>query len=167
MEKYEASNSEIARIFFWDQRTDLFIDDIDENEDQPVFQGLAIENTEPVFTEMLYNQHETINALKEKIEKSSYYYADKVLSDRLNISFIEIEFNELVRAIISSQQITGIRLKKDGLIYTATGNDPNFIVANPLPEPEIKALAIVLKVPGETISQFFLQWKWIPGFLRR
>jgi hypothetical protein len=105
--------------------------------------------------ELLFHQYEAINAYKEEIETSSYFYANKFLSDRLNTSFIEIDLKEFVRGIVSSHQVIGKKLKKDGLIFTATGNDPCFIFENPVADHEIKALAFTITTPGETIFQVF------------
>lgn len=154
--KYENSNNEIARLFFGNQRPKLFIDPLpDENQRWEPFTGLTVNTVVSVFMDILYHQSQNIKALQNEIEKLSYNYGDKVLSDIRNHSFIKIELKEFVRTIIFSHQITGKKLKKDGLIFTGTGYDPYFVIENPLPEHEIKALTFTLTTPGETIFQVF------------
>jgi len=155
MEKYETSNREVANIFFGDERRELFMDPIDENDVQPVFKGLTIENTVPVFMELLLHQQKTIEELKEETRKLLFSHADLTDPDFHGLTFIGIELKEFVRGTISSQQITGKKLKKDGLIFTATGNDPGFVFKIPVADRKIKALAFTLSTPGETIFQVF------------
>jgi hypothetical protein len=155
MEKYKSSNREVARIFFGDERQELFLDPIDEKDVQPVFQGLTIENTVPVLMELLFHQYEAINSIKAEIERLSNIYANNFLSDRLNTSFIEIDLEEFVSDTVSSHQVTDKNYKDDGLIFTAISNDPCFIFTNPIPSHEIKALAFTITTPGKTIFQVF------------
>jgi len=155
MEKYEASNREVAKLFFGNERTSLFLDPISENETQTVFQGLTIENTVPVLMELLFSQHKTINKLSEEIEKLKLKFGDKVLSGFGSYSFIEIELKEFVRGIVSEHQISGKKLKKEGFIFESTGNDPNFTITNPLPAHKIKALSFALTAPDPTFVQIY------------
>ncbi|MCF8365323.1 MAG: hypothetical protein K9H16_06050, partial [Bacteroidales bacterium] len=88
MMKYETSNREVAKIFFGESGKNLFQEPIEILDDaSDYFTGLTLENTVPVFMELLFHQHKAIKAFRAEIETLSQFYSSKFLSDRLNTSF--------------------------------------------------------------------------------
>lgn len=165
MEKYEASNHEVAKIFFGDERRGLFIDPIDEKEVQPVFQGLTIESIVPVFMEIIYNQSQNLNNLRNEIETLKQTMASyaRMLAKKSR-AFVLIDFKALVCEIIYMNDLSKIKIKRGALWLWANGNDPYFAFPLSIIPDNPREFILDISFPAATTIQVYFSPDKSSGF---
>jgi hypothetical protein len=156
MEKYEASNREVARIFFGESRENLFEEPLEILGDEPeYFTGLTLENTVPVFMELMLYQADQIQSLIEKNNMLSQEISKKLNPKFLDLTFVALDLKEFIKNISGENQISDHRVKGQGFEFTSTGNDPAFIFADYPPFANSKAIQIEITTPAATNFQIF------------
>lgn len=154
--KYEASNREVAKIFFGESRENLFLEPLEISDDDPdYFTGLTLENTVPVFMELMLYQADQIRSLiKKNIVLSQEL--NKIHSQKfLDLTFVTVDLKEFIKKISFESQITGKRLNRKGFEFTSTGNDPAFIFTDYPTFANSKAIQIEITTPATTNFQIF------------
>jgi len=163
--KYEESNLEIAKIFFATERERLFLDTVKEIDEKHIFNGLTLENTIPIFVELLFHQFKEINMLKNKNLEFSKQLSNSFKHITHNISFSEVEMNELFFNVIIEHHLFDKKMKENDLLFKSSGNDPYFVFANVLPSRLVKAVQISIQAPEETVFQLFYSTEELPVFM--
>jgi hypothetical protein len=157
MKKYETSNQEIARLFFKDGREELFLESVEEYENIDVFKGLTLENTIPVFMELIINQYNEIESLKASYQ--SWPKRDKKDIPNYGVSTCNLflDLRQYLLWPLVEHQITHKKLQKNGLKLIANGPDPWIMFKNPLEEHFIHAVTISITVQLDTIIQVYVK----------
>lgn len=165
MEKYEASNREVAKIFFGDERRELFLDPIDEEEVQPVFQGLTLENTVPVLMEIIYNQLQNLNNLRNEIENLKQTMASyaSMLANKSR-AFVLLDFKVLVREIIYVNNLSKIKIKRGALWLRANGKDSYFAFPLTIIPDNPREFKLDISFPAATTIQVYFSPDKSRGF---
>jgi len=168
LEKYEASNHEVARIFFGESRENLFLEPLEISGDDPeYFTGLTLENTIPVFMELLLYQADQIQSLVEKNNMLSHEMSKKLNPKLLDLTFVALDLKEFIHNISDESQITGKRIKRKGFEFTSTGNDPAFIFSDYPTFKNTKAIQIEITTPAATNFQFFFTRTTATNFVEK
>jgi hypothetical protein len=141
IEQYVESNNKIASIF-WGENAVLFKDPLpDPNESWEPYSGLTLENTIPIFMEILFKLNDDISQVEQssQINKSIFRFAGKDL-------FQNSKFNK---------QIVNKNLINDEIHFESRNDDPIIILPKINIPSNYVTLKIEISVPENTTIQLF------------
>lgn len=154
--EYNNSNINIAKTFLGEERSNLFLDPLpDTNKNWEPYNGLTIERATPIFMEIFLRQNREFQVLKESHNDLQNYCHSLKEKKTKNKNYYTIDNNTLFKESKFNNNIEHVRLTDVGIEFTATSNDPHFI----LPKLEIladrKNLKIDITAPSTTELQLF------------
>jgi hypothetical protein len=166
--RFDQSNREIAKIFFGESRENLFLDPLEISGDEPeYFTGLTLENTIPVFMELMLHQADQIQSLIEKNNALSNEMSKNITPKFFDLTFVSVDLKEFMNNISDESQITGKRVKREGFEFTSTGKDPAFIFADYPTFKNTRAIRIEITTPAATNFQFFFTSRAATQFVEK
>ncbi len=153
VKKYDASNNEIARLFFGTERKSLFEEPWpDPDEPWETEQGLTLEKVIPIFMEIflyLHKQH------KSWTFREDFFNCFK---------FIKIELTKIYKNTRITNQIKGFDITYTGLEFVSEGSDPYIFIHKTILPKRMKVIRIEITVPGNTTIQVFYKTRILQNF---